>query len=272
MTGPLLRMTVFELAGLVRRRWYLITVGLGIAAVGIAAPLAAGETDLAARADAYRASAGSLLLVGGLVLAVTLGATTIARGGDSGHLGLLVASGARRAAVASARMLARVGALAAAFAVWCLALQGGSALIGRGVDGPLAVHVAAAAETHTLVLLAAAATSTLLGPMVSAVVGLSVYISAQAVVNVETAADLGRLGAWSRVAHVAYNLLPRAVLSPMIVDMQNRGEGGPSAPRFEINEVVIPLPAAGIGTVLWTLFWCLLVGGLCIAGMRRRTL
>jgi hypothetical protein len=272
MIGAVGRMTAFELNGLLRRRWYLITVGLGLAAVAVAAAVASGHDDPAARADSYRASAASLLLVGGLVLALTLGATTIARGGDSGHLGLLVASGARRTAVAAARMLARIGTLLAAYTVWCVALEIASALIGRGADGPLAVHVAASAETHTAVLLAAAAVSTVLGPMVAGIVGLFVYISAQAVVNVEAAADLGRLGAWDRVAHVSYNLLPRAVLSPMIVDMQNRGEGGPAAPRFEINGVVVPLPSAGIGTVLWTLFWCLLLGALCAAGTRRRAL
>lgn len=272
MTGLVARLIGFELSGLVRRRWYLIIVALGVAAVALAAAVTAGIDDLAERADDYRASGASLLLVGGLVLALALGGTTIARGAESGHLGLLVASGARRGLVAASRMVARVAALALALAVWCAALQAGSAILGRGVDDPLAVHVAAMAGTHTVVLLAAAATSTVLGPAVSAIVGLMVHISAQAVVNVEAAADQGRLGAWSRVAHIAYNLLPRAVLSPMIVEMQNRGAGGPAAPRFEINDVVVPLPSARPGTVLWTLFWCLLLGALCVRGTRRRTL
>jgi hypothetical protein len=99
-----------------------------------------------------------------------------------------------------------------------------------------------------------------------------VHVTAQAVVNLEAAADQGRLGAWSRLANVAYNVLPRSVLSPMIVELQNRGQGGPAAPQFEINQIVVPLFAASLATVLWTIFWCALLTFLCVSGMRRRTL
>ena len=271
MIGRLLRHTRFELISIFRRRWYLGVVAAGVPSTIVVALVAAGHSA-SVRDDSFRSGSASLLLVGGLTLALALGATTISRGGESGHLGLLVASGAARSEVTLARVIARLVALAVGCAVWLAALQIASAAIGRGADGPLAVHVAAAGATHAMVLLAAAATSTVLGPAVAAIVGLIVHVTAQAVVNLEAAADLGRLGAWSRLAHVAYNVLPRAVLSPMIVELQNRGEGGPAAPRFEINQILVPLPAAGIGTVLWTVFWCALLALLCVNGMRRRTL
>ena len=271
MTGRLLRYIAFELTAILRRRWYLALLAAGVLSTVAIALVAAGHEG-SARDDSFRAGSASLLLVGGLTLALSLGATTIARGGDSGHLGLLVASGASRAEVTIARVSARLLALALGCALWLAALQVASTAIGRGVDGPLAVHVAAAGATNAIVLLAAAATSTVMGPAIAAVVGLIVHVTAQAVVNLEPAADLHRLGSWNQLAHVAYNVLPRAVLSPMIVALQNRGEGGPAAPRFEINQILVPLPAAGIGTVLWTVFWCALLAFLCVSGMRRRTL
>ena len=271
MIGRLLRHTAFELTGIIRRRWYLAVVAAGVLST-VAVALVASGHDGAVRDDSFRSGSASLLLVGGLTLALSLGATAIARGGESGHLGLLVASGAARVEVTLARVTARLLSLALGCALWLAALQVASASIGRGVDAPLATHVAAAGATHAIVLLAAAATSTVMGPAVAAIVGLIAHVTAQAVVNLEAAADLGRLGAWSRLAHVAYNILPRAVLSPMIVALQNRGEGGPAAPRFEINQILVPLPAAGIGTVLWTVFWCALLALLCVNGMRRRTL
>jgi len=269
--GRFLRYVGFELASIARRRWYLGVVAAGILSTVAVAVVAASHAG-AVRDDSFRSGSASLLLVGGLTLALALGATAISRGAESGLLGLLVASGAARGEVALARVIARVAALAVGIALWLAALQVASVGTGRGADGPLAVHVAATGATHAIVLLATAAISTVLGPAVAAIVGLIVHVTAQAVVNLEAAADLGRLGAWSRLANVAYNLLPRAVLSPMIVGLQNRGQGGPAAPRFEINGVLVPLPSAGIGTVLWTAFWCALLAFLCVNGMRRRTL
>jgi hypothetical protein len=265
------RLVGFESAAIARRAWYLGVVAAGVLAAVLVAAVAAGH-DGRVRDDSFRSGSASLLLVGGLTLALTLGATAISRGAESGHLGLLVGSGAARAEVALGRVIARLAALAVGIAVWLVALEIAGAAIGRGGDGPLAVHAAATGATDAIVLLAAAATSTVLGPAVAAIVGLMVHVTAQAVVNLQAAADQGRLGAWSRLANVTYNLLPRAVLSPMIVELQNRGQGGPAAPQFEINQLVIPLSAAGIGTVLWTIFWCALLAFLCVNGMRRRTL
>ncbi len=271
MIARLARFVGFESAALTRRSWYLGVVAAGALAAVLVAVVAAGH-DGRVRDDSFRSGSASLLLIGGLTLAVALGATAISRGAESGHLGLLVGSGAPRAEVALGRVIARLVALALALAVWLVALEVAGAAIGRGADGPLAVHVAATGATNAIVLLAAAATSTVLGPTVAAIVGLMAHVTAQAVVNLQAAADQGRLGAWSRLANVAYNLLPRAVLSPMIVELQNRGQGGPAAPQFEINQIVIPLSAAGLGTVLWTIFWCALLAFLCVNGMRRRTL
>ena len=271
MIGRLMRLTGYEVAGVLRRRWVWAVVALGIVVIAIAAVTVSGESP-ASQSDDFRATAASLLLVGGLTLALCLGATTIFTGGITGGLGALVGAGARRSEVTLARVGARLATLVMALATWCAALQVASLALGRGWDGPLAVHVAAAGETHAAVMLAAAAVSTVLGPAVSAIVGLTVHVTAQAAVNLEAAADLGRLGSSNQLAHVAYNLLPRSVSSPMIVELQNRGAGGPAAPQFEINSLPIPLPAAGIGTVLWTLFWCLIFGMLCVRGMRNRTL
>ena len=271
MIARSVRLVRYELTHLLRRRWLWAIVIVGVSAVAIAALISAGDTA-PAQSDDFRASAASLLLVGGLTLALSLGATTIFGGGISGGLGLLVGSGAGRTEMALARVGARIIVLSLALGVWSAALQVGSLALGRGWDGPLAVHVAASGETHTVVLLATAAVSTVLGPAVSAIVGMIVHITAQAVVNLEAAADLGRLGSSNRLAHVLYNIAPRSVSSPMIVELQNRGAGGPAAPQFEINSLPIPLPAAGLGTVLFTLLWCCIFGLLCVRGMRNRTL
>lgn len=261
----------YELTRLTRARWVGLIVAAGLVWAAIAALVADGNASQAITDD-LRASAASLFLVGGLSLALPLGATTIFTGGASGGLGLLVGSGAGRTELTVARVAARAIVLIGAFGVWLLGLQGASLVRGLGWDGPLAVHAAASVENHMLLLLAAAATSTVLGPAIATIVGLIVHVTAQAVVNLEAAADLGRLGASTRLAHVLYNLFPRWVASPMVVELQNRGAGGPAAPRFEINNLAIPLPAAGLTTVLWTLFWCGVFLMLCIGGMRRRTL
>ncbi len=271
MIAQSLRLVGYELGHLLRRRWLWAVVLAGVVAVAIASASIASEAAQA-QSDDFRAVAASLLLVGGLTLALSLGATTIWSGGITGGLGLLVGSGARRTEVTLARVGARLITLLLALGVWCATLQLASLALGRGWDGPLAVHVAAAGETHAVVMLATAAVSTVMGPAVSAIVGLIVHVTAQAAVNLEAAADLGRLGSANRLAHVLYNSAPRSVSSPMIVELQNRGAGGPAAPQFEINGLPIPLPAAGVGTVLFTLFWCALFTLLCVAGMRRRTL
>ena len=92
-----LRLIRYELAHLLRRRWLWAIVIAGVSAVAIAAVISAGDAA-PAQSDDFRASAASLLLVGGRTLALSLGATTIFGGGISGGLGLLVGSGAGRRA------------------------------------------------------------------------------------------------------------------------------------------------------------------------------
>ncbi len=254
-----------------RRTWYPAIVGAGVVGVALVAVGAIGDHG-SARVDALRSGGASVLLLGGLVLALTLGATAFWGAIQGGHLGLQVGAGAPRAAIALARASARLLVLAAAVLVWTAALMVATVALGHGFDGDLAIHGATVFETLAFTLLASAAASTVLGPAVAAVVGLMAHITAQATVNLAAAADVGQLGVANRLAHVAYNVLPRAVTSPMIAEMQNRGAGGPAAPQFKINELPVPVGAAGIGTVLWTLAWCGIVLWLCFVGLRRRNL
>lgn len=260
-----------DLRATLRRSWYPALVAAGLVGVAIATVAAAGDSG-AARVDTLRSGGASVLLLGGLVLALTLGATAFWGAIQSGHLGVQVAAGAPRAALALARATARLLLLAAAVIVWTIALLVAAATLGHGFDGDLLLHGGAVFETLAFTLLATAAASTVLGPAVAAVLGLMAHITAQATVNLAAAADVGRLGVANRLAHVAYNILPRSVTSPMIAEMQNRGAGGPAAPQFEINELPVPIGGAGLGTVLWTLAWCGIMLWLCFVGLRRRNL
>jgi hypothetical protein len=262
-----------DLRRFARRRGLLGVLAAGVVAAAVITAVAAPKTGLDA-ADAFRGGAASLYLIGGLVLALLLGSTASFTGAISGHHGLLVASGARRRDLAIGVLVARVGVFLTGLAIWLVALQIGSLVIGRGPDGPLAAHAAAVALTLGVVLLAAAATSTVLGPAIAVIVGLIVQVSATAIVNLEQAADVGRIASTPtvRLVHVAYNLLPRTINSSMIVELQNRGTGGPAAPRFEINQIPIPLNPSSVTTILWTLGWCVLFAWLFVIGMRRRTL
>jgi hypothetical protein len=218
-------------------------------------------------------SATALLLIGGLVLALGLGATMVNRDADAGFLGLLAAAGGRREPIVLARIAARLALLVAALAVWTLALEIAGAALGLGLDGPLALHALTVAETMALVLLAAAAVSAGFGPTVAAVGGVLVLVTAQSVVNLQAASDQFLLGSEARPAvGVAYHLLPRAIVSPMLADLQNRGQGGAAGPRLEINQTVVQLSASTALTVLWTLLWCAAFGALAVLAFRRRSL
>jgi hypothetical protein len=243
-----------------------------VALTVLAAGVAATHEGLV-RADSYRAGAATILLLLGLAVALVLGATAVNRDGDAGFLGLLAGAGLSRADLALGRLGSRLAALLAVLAVWGVAFQIGSAALGRGLDGPLAVHTLCMVENLILVLVSAAAVSTVLGPTVSGIVGIIVLVVAQAVVNLKAAADQTLLGSVARPSvRAAYYVFPRSVSSPMIVDLQSRGQGGAAAPRLEINGALVRVPAAGWDTVLWTLLWCALFAALCATGLRRRTL
>jgi ABC-type transport system involved in multi-copper enzyme maturation permease subunit len=256
----------------VRRPWLGATALLGILLAGAAGAVAATHGG-AVRVDSLHASATALLLIGGLVLALGLGATMVNRDAEAGFLGLLAAAGARREPIVLARIAARLALLVGVLAVWTLALEAASAALGMGLDGPLAVHALATAETMALVLLAAAAVGAGFGPTLAAVVGVLVLISAQSVVNLQAASDQFLLGNEARPAvGIAYHLLPRAITSPMLADLQNRGQGGAAGPQLEINQTVVQLSASTALTVLWTLLWCAAFGALAVLAFRRRAL
>jgi hypothetical protein len=255
-----------------RRPWFLAAAALGLVGVAVSGAVAASR-PAGDRADAYRAGGASTLLIVGLVVAIGLGATAVQRDAASGWLGLLVGAGARRGRLAVARALGRVALLLATVAVWGVALQVGSAALGRGLDGPLAVHTCAMAENLTLALLAAAALAPIFGPIVCGVFALVVVAASQAFVNLKAAADQSVIGAVTKPAvNAGYYLLPRAVGSPMIVALQARGEAGPAAPRLEVNGALVHVPAADVATVVWTLLWCGLFLAVLVAGLRRRAL
>jgi hypothetical protein len=260
-----------QLVRLSRRPWLQAAAGAGIVAAAVVAAVAAADSGLA-REDTLRSGGASLLLLGGLVVAVPLGAGALNRDAASGHLGLLVGSGASRAEVAAAACGARIAALAAIVGAWALALQGGSLALGLGLDGPLAVHSLAVAVSLLLTLLAAAAASSVVGPIAAGAFGLVVFVAAQAAVNLKAAADQDLIGTADAAVSALYYLAPHAIVSPMISELQGRDQGGPAAPSLEINDNLVLVPASGWGSVVWTLAWCALLAIACAAGLRRRPL
>lgn len=169
-------------------------------------------------------------------------------------------------------LVARLAALLGMLALWGFGLEAASAALGLGLDGPLAVHALAVAVGLALTLLAAAAASTAVGPAPAGAFGAAVYVLAQAAVNLKAAADQGLIGTAADAVRTLYYVGPRTLTSPMIAELQARDAAGPAAPRVEINQNVVIVPAAGWGSVAWTLAWCLLLGALCAVGLRRRPL
>jgi hypothetical protein len=256
---------------LARRPALRAAFAAGVLVIAIAGAVAASDDGLA-REDALRRGTASLLLLGGLAAALWLGSAALNRDAGSGHLGLLAGSGATRPQLAAAALGSRLAALAAVLAAWAVAAQAASLALGLGLDGPLAVHALAVAEGLALTLLAAAAASGVVGSVAAGLFGAAVYVAAQAAVNLKAAADQGLIGTADTLVDVLYHVVPRAIVSPMIAQLQIRDEAGPAAPRLEINDNVVLVPAAGWTTVLWTLAWCVLLGILCASGLRRRTL
>ncbi|WP_217912955.1 hypothetical protein [Miltoncostaea marina] len=264
-------LAALQLRRLARRRWLQVALSAGLAAAVVVALVAAADEGLA-REDALRRGAASVLLLGGLALAVLLGSAAINRDGDAGHLGMLAGAGATRPQLVTAAVGARVVALLAVVAAWAVVVQAGSLALGMGLDGPLAVHTLAVAEGLLLAMIACAAASAVVGPVAAGAFGVAVYVLAQAAVNLKTAADQNLIGTADTLVTALYHVAPRTVTSPMIAEMQLRDVAGPAAPRVEINENPVFVPAAEWDTVVWTLAWCLLLGILCAAGLRRRPL
>jgi hypothetical protein len=267
----LARLSWAQLMRLARRPWLQGVAGAGLLAAAVVAAAAGADTGLD-REDALRSGAASLLLLGGLVAAVPLGAGALNVDAASGHLGLLVGSGASRAEIAAAALAARIAALAAIAVAWGLALQVGSLALGLGLDGPLAVHTLAVAVGLLLALVAGAAASSVVGPIAAGAFGLAVLVAAQAAVNLKAAADQGLIGTADTAVSALYYVAPRAIVSPMISELQGRDAGGPAAPSLEINDNTVLVPASGWGSVAWTLAWCAVLALACAAGLRRRPL
>jgi hypothetical protein len=245
---------------------------LGTLLVVLSAALAA-RSGGGARTDDFRSGVASVLLYGGLAAACALGATVVNRPCATGYAGLLVAAGARRDAVVVASVAARLGALSVLLVFWGLVAQVGSLGLGKGLDGDLAVHTAATVETMAITLAAGALASAAFAPVAAGVVAVVVHIAAQAVVNLKAATDSGAIGdAAESTVRAAYAFLPRVVTSPMISDLQARDRAPLAAPRFEINDVVVTIPAAGVSTVLWGIVWTAILGGLTVLAFRRRPL
>lgn len=238
----------------------------------IAAGLAA-RSDGRARLDDFHSGVATVLLYGGLAAACALGATVVNRPAGTGYSALLLAAAPRRDAVVMASLAARLGALSAVLLLWGIVGQLAGVALGEGLDGDLAVHTAATAETLAITFAAAALASAAFAPLAAGVVALAVHIAAQAVVNLKAAADSGAIAdAAESTIRAAYAFLPRVVTSPLISDLQARDEAPLAAPRFQINDVVVTIPAADLPTVFWGLVWTAILGGLTVLAFRRRAL
>lgn len=261
-----------DLRILARRRWVGAVTLAGLVYLAIVGIVAAGQSGLT-RADTLQSNSASLLLLGGLVAAVGLGAGAFSRDASSGYLGLLVGSGATPSRIGAVRLLTRLGALIGILAIWGIGMQVASVALGRGPDGPLAVHTLAWVVNCALVLCASAALASVIGPVAAGVFGLMVFVCAQAVVNLKADLDQGAISRGSQTfVDSVYSVLPRAIISPMLADLQRRGQAGPAAPDININGLAVVVPASRLVDLLWTLLWILIFAALATYGVRRRQL
>jgi hypothetical protein len=254
---------------LLRRRWVLAALAAGVALAVVCALVAIGSHGLA-REDEFRRAAAALLLLGGLAFAIAIGSAALNRDADDGNLGLMLGAGASRQQVVAGAVGARVAILALALVAGGVVLQIGSASLGLGLDGPLAVHTLAVGEGLLLTLLACAAASSVVGPLAAGAFGVALYVTAQAAVNLKAAADQALIGTADAGVNLLYYVAPRAITSPMLAELQLRDAAGAAAPRVEINGNTVIIPQSGWDSVLWTLFWCALLVLACVAGFRRR--
>lgn len=260
-----------QVGRLSRRQWVQIGVAAGLALALVATAVAATHEG-SAREDALRRGAAALLLLGGLALALALGSAALNNDAGSGHLGALAGAGGTRPELAAGAVGSRLIVLLGALVAWTIVLQAGSLALGLGLDGPLAVHALAVALGLSVALLGAAAASSVVGPAAAGIFGGSLYVVAQAVVNLRAAADQGLIGTADALVGALYYIAPRTITSPMLADLQLRDAAGAAAPRIEINQNTVLVPASGWDSVAWTLAWCILLSVLCAAGLRRRPL
>ena len=266
MIGTLLRA---DLRALSRRTWLRAALALGPVAVVLIVVTALGA-DEPERADAYARGFVALFLLGGLGLALTLGAPALRSEAQSGAFALLHSAGASRADLAVSRILGRGVALASVLAIWAVAAQIGSAAIGEGVRSDLATHALAAGLTALLVMLAAVVAGTILGPVAAGAAGAIFFITAQGITNLKAAADVNLIGSGEQFIDAAWWSFPRAVTSPLADDLARRDVGGAAVNRFELNGAEAVVPSAGVDTWLWVIAWCGLLSLVAYYGFRRR--
>lgn len=265
------RLTALQLRRLARRRWPWVALAAGAGVIALAVALALGESG-GDRLEELRQGATTLLLLGGLAVALGLGAGSLNVDSDTGHFGMLVGAGAGRGSLVASALLARLVGLAVVLALWGATLQGGALVIGAGLDGELAVHTAVVATGLALTLAAAAAASSVVGRAAAIVFGAAVYLTAQALMNLKAAVDRDFIGTGDEAINAVHAIGPRIPTSPMLADLQERGAAGPAIPRVDINGNEVALPASGWPTIAWTLVWVVALGLVAYAGMRRRPL
>ena len=125
-----------DLRILARRRWILGATLAGLVYLVIVGIVAAGQSGLQ-RADTLQSNSASLLLIGGLVLAVGLGGGAFSRDASSGYLGLLVGSGATPSRVGAVRILTRLAAMIGILAIWGVACSWRASPWAAASTGPL---------------------------------------------------------------------------------------------------------------------------------------
>jgi hypothetical protein len=270
--NPIAVISRVEARGIARRRWSLAVMVIGAAIIIAGAVVAAGRGGLAAE-DTMRSWTAAVYLVAGLVLAATLGASTVNRDADGGWVGMQVVTGTPRVTVVLGRIVGRLLILVAVFVIWIAIAAICSAAIGQGGDGALFVHGLAMLENMILVLTAAALCSVALGPVASGIVAIFFYVSCLSLVNLMAAVNDEVIGtAWSGLITTLYLIFPRAITSPMLSEMQARDAAGVAGAQLEINTNIVIVPAASWLTVLWTLAWCVLLAVSAGLTFRRRAI
>lgn len=262
-------MMALEARRLARRRWFRLALAGGPVVVVLVALSVLGDEGLA-REDGLSQGVATLLLLGGLTVAAALGGAALNTDSDSGHFGALLGNGASRVGLVAGALLARAAGLVAVLVVWGASAQGASLALSLGPDADLAVHTGLIGIALLLTLAAAAAGSSVVNPAASALFGLSVFVTAQAMMNLKAAADQGIIGTAGAGINGAYLVSPRIPTSPLMEQLQLRDATGPAVPRVDINGNEVLLAATGWQTAVWALAWCAMLAGLAYLGMRRR--
>lgn len=261
-----------EFRALVRRRWFFITVAVGLALIVAGTIFAFGDDGLL-RSDALRSWTLAVEVIGGLVIGAALGSSAGNRDADGGWLGIQVATGVGRSPVMLGRIVGRTLALVAAFAAWIIVAAICSLIVGNGIDAPLVVTGLAGIENMLVVLTVAALCSVAIGPVAAGVTAGIVYIFVQALVNLSSAAEANVIGtSWTGLMRTLYFIFPRGIISPMVADLQARDVAGLAAPRVVVNGNIVFIQPSSWGSVIFTLGWCVLLAFAAAGAIRKRAL